>query len=158
MKGDCFIYFEFNFYYLIVTALDHIFYIALVYILVCLSVYKLVIMPIYLQTTLNRGFDILWFLNLISLENFKWSKKMYMKRVLIITSHPDDECMFFGPVILSIQKFGCKVYLLCLSHGNYDKQVSVHDLRSKCDIILLIFFYILRDLKEGTSCGKHVHS
>ena len=41
-----------------------------------------------------------------------------IKRVLVITAHPDDECMFFGPVIKKLtQKKDCKVFLLCLSTG-----------------------------------------
>ena len=39
--------------------------------------------------------------------------------VLIVTAHPDDECMFFSPVILSLIKWGVPVDLLCLSSGNY---------------------------------------
>lgn len=39
------------------------------------------------------------------------------RRVLLITAHPDDECMFFGPVILQLIKESCNVYLLCLSQG-----------------------------------------
>ncbi|KAL5274810.1 PIGL family protein [Megaselia abdita] len=58
----------------------------------------------------------------IRLEYFKWPSKESMDRVLFITSHPDDECMFFGPVIHSIaQNLGSQIYLLCLSHGNYEK-------------------------------------
>lgn len=46
-----------------------------------------------------------------------------MQRILIVTAHPDDECMFFGPTILSLsRRQNCQVYLLCLSNGNYDKQ------------------------------------
>ena len=26
------------------------------------------------------------------------------KRVLLVVSHPDDECMFFGPTVLSMAK------------------------------------------------------
>ena len=46
------------------------------------------------------------------------------KRILIITSHPDDETMFFGPTILSLcsGKSNIKsknVFLLCMSTGDY---------------------------------------
>uniref|UniRef100_A0A1B6LIQ9 N-acetylglucosaminylphosphatidylinositol deacetylase n=1 Tax=Graphocephala atropunctata TaxID=36148 RepID=A0A1B6LIQ9_9HEMI len=40
------------------------------------------------------------------------------KRVLVITAHPDDECMFFGPVIVRLVKSKCSVYVLCLSCGD----------------------------------------
>ena len=39
--------------------------------------------------------------------------------VLVVTAHPDDECMFFSPVIISLTKWGVPVDLLCLSSGNY---------------------------------------
>ncbi|KAK7078314.1 hypothetical protein SK128_010442 [Halocaridina rubra] len=42
------------------------------------------------------------------------------RRVLIVTAHPDDEVMFFGPTILHFtQREGALVYLLCLSSGDY---------------------------------------
>lgn len=37
--------------------------------------------------------------------------------VLILTAHPDDECMFFAPTILSLIAQGQKVVALCLSVG-----------------------------------------
>lgn len=41
------------------------------------------------------------------------------KNILFVTAHPDDECMFFGPSIISLtEKPGANVYLLCLSRGN----------------------------------------
>lgn len=40
-------------------------------------------------------------------------------RVLLITAHPDDECMFFGPVIQKLSKMkNVQFYLMCLSNGN----------------------------------------
>lgn len=45
------------------------------------------------------------------------------RRVMFVIAHPDDECMFFGPLIMKLaQKNDCEVYLLCLSKGNYDKE------------------------------------
>jgi len=38
------------------------------------------------------------------------------KKVLLVTAHPDDECMFFAPVIL---KYSNTTFLLCLSNGMY---------------------------------------
>lgn len=38
--------------------------------------------------------------------------------VLLITAHPDDECMFFAPTILALTRLAPEnVYLLCLSNG-----------------------------------------
>lgn len=46
------------------------------------------------------------------------------KKVLFVTSHPDDECMFFSPAITNIIKFGevnnNEIFLACLSKGNYE--------------------------------------
>ncbi|CAG2120508.1 unnamed protein product, partial [Medioppia subpectinata] len=39
--------------------------------------------------------------------------------VLILTAHPDDETMFFGPTIISEVMANRKVYVLCLSKGDY---------------------------------------
>ncbi|KAA0196162.1 hypothetical protein HAZT_HAZT009586 [Hyalella azteca] len=42
------------------------------------------------------------------------------RRVMFVTSHPDDECMFFGPSILHFaQNEKALVYLLCLTDGSY---------------------------------------
>uniref|UniRef100_A0A3Q3WA04 N-acetylglucosaminylphosphatidylinositol deacetylase n=1 Tax=Mola mola TaxID=94237 RepID=A0A3Q3WA04_MOLML len=40
-------------------------------------------------------------------------------RVLIVTAHPDDECMFFAPTIIQLVELHASVHLLCLSQGNY---------------------------------------
>lgn len=40
------------------------------------------------------------------------------RRILFVISHPDDECMFFGPAIVNLAKSPDKnVFLLCLSNG-----------------------------------------
>ncbi|XP_073696078.1 N-acetylglucosaminyl-phosphatidylinositol de-N-acetylase [Garra rufa] len=43
-------------------------------------------------------------------------------RVLLVTAHPDDECMFFAPTVLKLVESQAAVYLLCLSTGNYNNQ------------------------------------
>ncbi|XP_051971408.1 N-acetylglucosaminyl-phosphatidylinositol de-N-acetylase [Xyrauchen texanus] len=43
-------------------------------------------------------------------------------RALLVTAHPDDECMFFAPTVLKLVKSKAAVYLLCLSTGNYNNQ------------------------------------
>ena len=45
---------------------------------------------------------------------------MSKDKVLLVTAHPDDECMFFTPSIRSFIGQGRKVDLICLSTGNYD--------------------------------------
>lgn len=48
------------------------------------------------------------------------------RRILFVTAHPDDECMFFAPTIINLcHKGQYDVYLLCLSSGNFYSQGSV---------------------------------
>lgn len=47
-------------------------------------------------------------------------------RILFITAHPDDECMFFAPTILSYTESNpTDVYLLCLTRGDYRNEGNV---------------------------------
>ncbi|XP_077449340.1 N-acetylglucosaminyl-phosphatidylinositol de-N-acetylase [Stigmatopora argus] len=43
-------------------------------------------------------------------------------KCLVVTAHPDDECMFFGPTIIRLVECNVLVHLLCLSEGNYYNQ------------------------------------
>ncbi|XP_063058935.1 N-acetylglucosaminyl-phosphatidylinositol de-N-acetylase [Engraulis encrasicolus] len=43
-------------------------------------------------------------------------------RALLVTAHPDDECMFFAPSIILLRRQGISVHLLCLSSGDYYNQ------------------------------------
>lgn len=96
-------------YFLIVDnikeALDHLILVALAYLLICFSTYQLMF---------RRFAGRFHFINDVRLAKFR--------RVLIVTAHPDDECMFFGPTILTLtqRKEPCTVYLLCLSNGNFE--------------------------------------
>jgi N-acetylglucosaminylphosphatidylinositol deacetylase len=41
-----------------------------------------------------------------------------VSRVLLVTAHPDDECMFYGPTLLALRKRkNCTVFVLCLTRG-----------------------------------------
>ena len=40
-------------------------------------------------------------------------------RVLIVTAHPDDECMFFGPTLCHLADRDIQAKVLCLSTGNF---------------------------------------
>ncbi|XP_077302127.1 N-acetylglucosaminyl-phosphatidylinositol de-N-acetylase-like [Arctopsyche grandis] len=59
------------------------------------------------------------------------------KRVLLVTAHPDDECMFFGPTIVNLARQGIDIYLLCLSNGNFYKQGNVRrlELYDACSVL-----------------------
>jgi len=38
---------------------------------------------------------------------------------LLVTAHPDDECMFFAPTILELRQAAINMHLLCLSTGGF---------------------------------------
>lgn len=93
--------------------LDHILIALVVYLLVCIVLYKI--------TKPSRFPD-------------------HLKRILIVTAHPDDECMFFSPTILSLsRRKDCQVHLLCLSNGNYEKKAYLRrsELWSSCEVLQL---------------------
>jgi LmbE family N-acetylglucosaminyl deacetylase len=47
--------------------------------------------------------------------------------VLIVTAHPDDECMFFAPTIIQLHHQGSRVHVLCLSNGMYATSLLLHE-------------------------------
>lgn len=51
--------------------------------------------------------------------------------VLLITSHPDDEAMFFFPTIHTLRKNLTPVYILCLSNGNFDNLGSIREVEMR---------------------------
>ncbi|KNC80763.1 hypothetical protein SARC_06890 [Sphaeroforma arctica JP610] len=56
---------------------------------------------------------------------------------LIVIAHPDDECMFFAPTIISLRKQGRPVHILCLSTGNYNGLGAIRsrELEASCKIL-----------------------
>jgi len=56
-------------------------------------------------------------------------------RALIVTSHPDDEVMFFGPTILGLLEAGCEVFLLVFSPGREPGHRRKHELYSSCEVL-----------------------
>jgi N-acetylglucosaminylphosphatidylinositol deacetylase len=40
--------------------------------------------------------------------------------ILLVTAHPDDEALFFGPFLCKCQASKALVHILCLSNGNYE--------------------------------------
>ena len=61
-------------------------------------------------------------------------KSLSCKNVLFVTAHPDDECMFFAPTILSVLAEGHNVFVVCLSKGDYYGQGDIRkkELISSC--------------------------
>lgn len=47
-------------------------------------------------------------------------------RVLLITAHPDDECMFFAPAIITLTQANVEIFLLCLSEGHFYNTVNIY--------------------------------
>ncbi|CDI98591.1 N acetylglucosaminyl phosphatidylinositol [Echinococcus multilocularis] len=76
--------------------------------------------------------------------------------VLIVTAHPDDECMFFSPVILSLLKWNIPVDLLCLSSGNYygDGHLRCDELRRAVVILGIRHHMLICDTKLPDSPRK----
>lgn len=46
----------------------------------------------------------------------KSNKLEKCRSILLIIAHPDDEAMFFSPILITLIK-SCRIYLLCLSSG-----------------------------------------
>ena len=57
------------------------------------------------------------FIGFYYLGSHRWPSSYANKKVLFVTAHPDDECMFFGPTIRYFKDIG-EVFLLCLTTGN----------------------------------------
>ena len=57
------------------------------------------------------------------------SSSKVKRRVLFLTAHPDDECMFMAPAVISLaeaeqSRRGVEVHALCLSSGAYPIQIA----------------------------------
>ena len=46
-------------------------------------------------------------------------------KILLVIAHPDDEAMFFSPLLSAARAHSCCVSILCLSDGGYDGLGSV---------------------------------
>ena len=90
-------------------ALDQIAIVFLIYAISCLILYKLIF------HRLGKYF-------------IKTNRLPECKRVLLVTAHPDDESMFFGPTILALRRRNCRLFVLCLSHGNHDRKGEIRRL------------------------------
>lgn len=81
-------------------------------------------------------------------RNLQISSKVSIsvQKVLIITAHPDDECMFFSPTIQSLLNSGHFVHVLCLSNGKWYINCIIslkvdwtRDINNYCIIIIVIY-------------------
>jgi N-acetylglucosaminylphosphatidylinositol deacetylase len=39
------------------------------------------------------------------------------KKILLVIAHPDDEALFFAPLLLATRNSSCSLSILCLSNG-----------------------------------------
>lgn len=56
---------------------------------------------------------------------------------LLVIAHPDDECMFFAPTLLGLQRQGVVVHVLCLSKGDFAGLGATRacELRASCEAL-----------------------
>ncbi|XP_059620767.1 N-acetylglucosaminyl-phosphatidylinositol de-N-acetylase [Phlebotomus argentipes] len=100
-------------------ALEHLVISLFLYLIVCLCLYRWIFRPVSLK-----------------LRSAHFPERH--KRVLLVLAHPDDECMFFGPTILSLcRRADCQVYLLCLSIGDHEQKGRIRreELFRSCHIL-----------------------
>jgi N-acetylglucosaminylphosphatidylinositol deacetylase len=67
---------------------------------------------------------------------------------LLVIAHPDDECLFFAPILLSLHS---NTYVLCLSNGNNHRS---DELRRSCNQLRVKEYKIIDDhicLKDDQS-------
>lgn len=67
-----------------------------------------------------------------------WLRKKKQGSVaLLIIAHPDDECMFFTPVVRNLIEANWQVQLLCITSGNADGLGSVRrsELEKSCALL-----------------------
>ena len=59
-----------------------------------------------------------------SAQKKKLRKKNSGKKILILTAHPDDETMFFFPLIQYLKKEEFEIHVLCMTQGRLDQETS----------------------------------
>jgi N-acetylglucosaminylphosphatidylinositol deacetylase len=79
---------------------------------------------------------------------------------VLVFAHPDDETMFFLPIISMMSRMGLKFRLLCLSTGDYDGlgEIRVEEFRTVCKELGSSGCDILDDpkLRDGPHLWDHV--
>ncbi|KIJ39032.1 hypothetical protein M422DRAFT_258186 [Sphaerobolus stellatus SS14] len=80
-----------------------------------------------------------WIIYILSGQQTYLASSLFDKddRILLLTAHPDDECMFFAPTIAALVQNGIKVFSLCLSIGNADGLGDVRPLELKRSLAVL---------------------
>lgn len=62
------------------------------------------------------------------------SARVKDKNICLLIAHPDDEAMFFGPCIRSLAQSGNRMFVLCLTRGDFYGlgRVRVDELKASC--------------------------
>ena len=69
------------------------------------------------------------------------------KRIALIIAHPDDECMFFGPILCSLAKHPTnRFHVLCLTIGDFNGLGQIRRKELKSSLGCLIDHSSLSDL------------
>ncbi|XP_050070476.1 N-acetylglucosaminyl-phosphatidylinositol de-N-acetylase [Anopheles maculipalpis] len=92
--------------------LDHIALVLLAYSILCIVLYRVLF---------HRAAGSAWYGRWL----VRRSHLPPCNRALLVTAHPDDEVMFFGPTILELRRRQCRVFVLCLSEGNHDRKGAI---------------------------------
>lgn len=83
----------------------------------------------------------------------KLLKEKQLGNVLLCTCHPDDEAMFFNPIIQYLLSMKVKVFLLCLSTGDYDGLGHIRkvELLKSCKVLGVELISVIDNpsLKDG---------
>ena len=59
-----------------------------------------------------------------ALKDFSFEKEKEGQSFLLVTSHPDDEAMFFSSLLSKLQQLNLSVSILCLSTGNDNNRLD----------------------------------
>lgn len=70
-----------------------------------------------------------------------------VKRALIVIAHPDDEAMFFVPLIRRLVEMKVEVRLLCLTNGNSETREA--ELAESCRVLGIGGHTVTTFLKDG---------
>src|SRR5436309_8800216 len=63
----------------------------------------------------------------------KYIRYNVIESVLLVIAHPDDEVMFFTPMIRLLAELGCTIQILCLSQGQGKGRED--ELKESCKVL-----------------------
>lgn len=89
-------------------------------------------------------------------------EKNALKNVLLVTAHPDDETMFFSPLLNYLQSENFNTHVLCLTYGQLLPEMSSpvrkSEFESVMDFLKIKDFKILNLENEGVFDSPKEHS